>query len=345
MDIGLALASGKLKLTEKVAESLYQCTLCGGCEVMCKTQMDMEALKVLTELREMCVRAGVGLPQHKAFVESIEKNGNPFGEPHEKRFAWMPREVKPVPKADVVYFVGCTTAYRRREIARATVRVLNAAGIKFAVLGPEEYCCGKPAQKKGYRDVAKKMIERNIETVNKIGAKTLVTSCPGCYMSFTIHADEYSDVRKEFEVLHLSQFVDSLMNEGRLKFKKRLDLKVTYHDPCELARLAKPWKPGDEALGDVNNYETPRKILKSIPGLELVEMERIKEYAYCCGSEVGWAFPDFLMWTSNHRLEEAKATGAEAVVSWCPTCSNNFKHAAKGQIKVYDVAEIIEKAL
>ena len=122
-------------------------------------------------------------------------------------------------------------------------------------------------------------------------------------------------------------------------------MKITYHDPCDLARLAQPWKPGDLALGNVENYETPRKILTSIPGVELVEMDRIKEYAYCCGSEVGWAFSDFLMSTSHRRLEEARATGAEAIVSWCPTCSNNFKHAAKGQIKVYDAAEIIQMVL
>ena len=345
MDIGLALISGKLKMTQKLAESLYQCTLCGACDVMCKTQNDMEPLRVIRELREICVDLGFGLPQHKAFIESMKNYGNPFGKPNEKRFAWMPKEVEPLPKADVVYFVGCTTAYLRPEIARASVKVLNSAGVKFAVLGSEEYCCGKPAYKQGYTEVAKEMIERNIRIINEMGAKVLVTSCPGCYTSFNEFADDYSDVKKEFEVLHLSHFVDSLIDEGKLKFTKSVNLKVTYHDPCELGRLSKKWTPGTEVLGDPRNYEIPRKILKSIPGLELVEMERIKEYSYCCGSDVGWAFPDFLMRTSRHRLEEARATGAEAIVSWCPTCINNFKHAARGRIRVYDVAEIIEKAL
>lgn len=345
MDIGLAFIAGKLEMTEKLAESLYQCTLCGACDVMCKTQNDMEPLKVIRELREICVNLGYGLPQHKAFIESMEKHGNPFGKPNEKRFEWMPMEVMPVPKADVVYFVGCTTAYLRPEIARATVKILKAAGVDFTVMGPEEYCCGKPAYKQGYTNVAKKMIEHNIKIINEMGAKTLLTSCPGCYTSFTEFADDYSDVKKRFEVLHLSHFVDSMMDEGQLKFVKSVNMKVTYHDPCELGRLSKKWTPGDDVLGDPRNYEIPRKILKSIPGLELVEMERVKEYSYCCGTDVGWAFKDFLFHTSENRLQEALATGASALVSWCPTCINNFKHVAKGRMRVYDAAEIIENAL
>jgi Fe-S oxidoreductase len=164
-------------------------------------------------------------------------------------------------------------------------------------------------------------------------------------MALTIDADEITDVKRNFEVLHASQYFNRLMDQGKMNLKNQVDLKVTYHDPCELARLAKPWKPGDDAIGDVENYENPRKLLQSVPGLELVEMDRTKECAYCCGSETGWAFPDFLTWTSNKRLEEAKATGAEAIVSWCPTCINNFKHAAKGQIKVFDMAELIQRTL
>jgi len=345
MDIGLALASGKLKLTNRLVESLYQCTLCGACDVMCKTQNDMEPLKVLIELREICVLAGFELPEHKAFIDSINKYGNPFGQPPEKRYIWMPKDVYQVQSAEILYFAGCTTSYLRREIARATVKIMQNVGIKFKVLGSNEFCCGKPAYKQGYIQIAKKMIEHNIKAINNMGVKLVVTSCPGCYTSFSIFADEYSKVKRKFEVLHFSQFVDQLMDEGKITFEKNVELKATYHDPCELGRLSKAWRPGDDILGDPKNYETPRKILNRIPGLQLVEMERIKEYSYCCGSDAGWAFPDFVLRTSIHRLEEAKSTGAEAIITWCPTCANNFLHASRGQIKIYDAAQIIQMAM
>ncbi|MEM2914377.1 MAG: (Fe-S)-binding protein, partial [Candidatus Bathyarchaeia archaeon] len=329
-------------LDDGLVRSFYQCTLCGACDVMCKTQNDMEPLKVLEELREISVSAGFGLPEHKAFIDNINKYGNPFGQPAEKRYAWMPKNVKSLSNPEIIYFAGCATAYLTREIARATTKLMSTMGIEFAVMGSDEFCCGKPAYKQGYINVAKNMIEHNIKKINKLGAKVLVTSCPGCYTSFTIFADEYSKIKRKFEVLHISHLINQLIDEGKTALTKNVDLKVTYHDPCELGRLSKKWKPGDDFIGNPKNYEIPRKILKSIPGLQFVEMERIKEYAYCCGSDAGWAFPDFVLRTSKHRLEEAKDTGAEAIITWCPTC---FRHAARGQIKVYDASQIILMAL
>jgi len=346
MDIGIAILTGKLKVSQKVAEILYKCTLCGGCDVMCKDTMDMEPVKVFEALREICVKEGVGpLPQHKRFIESIEKNFNPYNEPHEKRLEWMPKDVKPAEKADVVYFVGCTSAYRRPEIAQATVRILKAAKVDFMMLHPEEYCCGGTALRVGVRDLAKKMIEHNIEAINKSGAKTVVTSCAGCYNMFNVKAREITNMKMNFKVLHITELIDSLIKEGRIKFTRELGLKVTYHDPCHLGRLSEPWTPG-KPVG-VKHYEIPRRILSRIPGVELVEMERIKENAWCCGAGGGVkaAYPEFAEWTAKERIEEAKTTGAEALVSSCPFCKTNLKDAAEDEMKIYDITELILQAI
>jgi len=143
------------------------------------------------------------------------------------------------------------------------------------------------------------------------------------------------------------EFIDRLIKEGRIKFSKVLPMTVTYHDPCHMGRRADVYVPGKAIMG---LYDPPRDILKSIPGVELVEMYRIKEYAWCCGAGGGVkeGYPDFSDWTARERVEEAKATGAEAIVTACPWCEGNFMDAINGKgekIKVYDVVELVRRAI
>jgi Fe-S oxidoreductase len=164
------------------------------------------------------------------------------------------------------------------------------------------------------------------------------------------------------------EFMDRLIKQGKIKFSKAVPMKVTYHDPCHLGRQGEPYVPwsGKEKKirgqmvvyeprkprynGAWGVYEPPRSVIKAIPGIELVEMERIKEYAWCCGAGGGVldAYPDFSLWTAVERIEEAKSTGAEAIVSACPWCESNFTHAVKAtnvKMKVYDIVELIQQAL
>jgi Fe-S oxidoreductase len=172
----------------------------------------------------------------------------------------------------------------------------------------------------------------------------------------------------DFEVVHISQFLDQLMKEGKIKLGVKNPMRVTYHDPCNLGRLGEhylPWKgvekilpgpivsfdpPKPERHGMQGEYESPRNLLRSIPGIQLVEMERIKGAAWCCGAGGGVidSYPDFATWTARKRLEEAKSTGAEAIVTACPWCNRMFKDAVKESginIKVFDVVELVNQAI
>ena len=189
-----------------------------------------------------------------------------------------------------------------------------------------------------------KSAEINIEAWTKAGVKTVVTSCSDCYHAFK---RLYPKLGSKFEVLHTVEFIDHLIKEGKIKFTKTVPMTVTYHDPCHLGRQGEPYVPWEGEEKKIRNqivvyeprkpryngawgvYDPPRNVLKSIPGLELVEMERIREYAWCCGAGGGVreAYPDFANWTATERIEEAKSTGAEAIVSACPWCERNFMDA------------------
>jgi Fe-S oxidoreductase len=217
----------------------------------------------------------------------------------------------------------------------------------------------------GYKGEFTKFAENATELWKAAGIKTVVTSCGDCFHAFT---RLYPPLGSHFEVLHTVQYLDRLIKEGKIKFTKKIPLRVTYHDPCHLGRQGESWEPWEgkekKILGQVVVYEprkpryngangvydAPRNVLKSIPGIELVEMERNREYAWCCGAGGGVkeAYPDFSNWTATERIEEAKSTGAEAIVTACGWCESNFSEAIKiagNKMKVFDVAELVQQAL
>ena len=243
--------------------------------------------------------------------------------------------------------------------------LLASAGVDIGIMGKDEACCGGRAYRMGYRGEFTQCAEKNIEAWTKAGVKTVVTSCADCYYAFK---RLYPTVGSKFEVLHTVEFVDRLIKQGKMKFSKMIPMKVTYHDPCHLGRQGEPYVPwnGKEKKirgqmviyeprkprynGACGVYDQPRSILKAIPGIELVEMERIREYAWCCGAGGGVidAYPDFSSWTARERIEEAKSTGAEAMVSACPWCESNFISAVKAnneKMKVYDIVELVQQAI
>lgn len=365
MEIGKLILDGKLSFEGKLQHILYSCILCGFCDYACKwTHANAEVLDIILELRAKSVETGKGpMPQHKVIAENIAKHHNVYGRPNEERFNWISSETKPSEKADIVYFAGCTTSYLKPQIAQATTKILKAAGIDFMMLGPEEYCCGAILWQTGQRERAKELMQHNVNVIKRTGAKTLLVSCAHCYGTFK---REYPKVvgTLDFEVLHISELMKNLIDGGKLKLSKRIDLRVTYHDPCWLGRLGETYihwegeigflgvtKPPKKWLfGSRGVYDPPREVLKAIPGLELVEMERNREIAWCCGAGGGVkeAFPDLALWTAKERLEEAKDVAAEAIVSCCPHCAINFERAiaeSKESMKYYDLTELVLKAL
>ncbi len=367
MRIGLALAEGRLDYSDELLRILYACTLCGACDVGCKRNLDLEIELTLEALRIKAVKDGKGpMPEHKKIAQNILTRHNRFGVPHENRRKWLPEGIKPSPKADVLYFVGCSASYTSPEIARATVKILNASGTPFMLM-PDEWCCGNVLYSVGMIDEAQALARRNIEAVKQTGATTLLTSCAEGYRMWKVDYPKLLNMSTAdlgFKVVHLVELVDELIKKGALKLTKRLDLKLTYHDSCSLSRLSEPWIPWEGKRGQwgmvspplerrrgTNGvYQPPRDILKAIPGVELVEMPRMRENAFCCGAGRGTkeAFPDFALWAARQRLEEVKEVGAEAIVSACPWCKENFAQAVSKNgegLKVLDISEIILAAI
>lgn len=365
MRIVPALLDGRLDFTPTVADVTYQCQMCGSCDAGCKRNLDLEIGMVLETLRAECVKRGIGPPQPlKKIAQAIEDGHNSYGAAHEKRFRWLPSNIKPAEKADVVYFAGCS-AYVHPEIPQATVRILDAAKTDFMIM-PDEWCCGYPLYSTGQVDAFRKQVEHNLEIIRKSGAKTVLFSCAQGYKTLKVDYPKVLGISTAdlgFEVLHLVEYVDQLLKDDKLRFNSRVDMKVTYHDSCNLGRLSEPWVHWEGTRGDwgildppkkfrrgVNGiYEQPRNILKSIPGIELVEMPRARDNAWCCGAGGGVrdAFRDFALWTAGERLEEVKLTGAEAIVSGCPYCKENFTEAINSRgdkVKAYDISELILRA-
>ncbi|MBP2625731.1 MAG: hdrD 4 [Firmicutes bacterium] len=366
MRIGLGVQDGKLEWTDKLVEILYACTLCGACDVGCKRNLDLEVELTLEALRIKAVKEGAGpMPAQKKIAKNIELKGNHFGN-SEPRLKWLTKDIKVADKADVVYFVGCSSAYANPEIAQATAKIFNAAGTSFMLM-KDEKCCGNTVYSVGMYDEAKKIAQENIAAVKATGAKTLVTSCAECYRMWKVDYPKLLDISTEelgFEVIHLIEFADKAVAEGKLKLTKPVDMRFTYHDACSVSRLCDPWKPykGERGWmgmiypgllrrrGRHGLYKQSRNLLNAIPGAEFVELIRVRENSFCCGGGRGTkeAFPEFAQFAANHRMEEVKAVGAEVLVSACPWCKNNFAQSAKAgdeNIKVMDIAEIILAAV
>lgn len=334
-----ALLEGRINWTERVRHIVHTCMLCGFCSVWgpvigrCGEQeMAFEKLK------EECVEVGGGpMPGQAKFAKSIEDNHNPFSEPHEIRRSWLPSDVGKVPtEGELIYFVGCSSSYRKQEIAKATVRILRKLGIEFAIL-KDEWCCGDPLFRTGQAKAGITTLSHTLAAIRDAGAKKVIFSDPGCYMAVA-NAHKYGLGELGFEVMHTTELLAPLLKEGKLKLNKEFKEKLTYHDPCHLGR-------------HMHVYEPPRDLLKAIPGVELVEMYRNRLEAWCCGSGCGIMepdFPDFASWTGLKRLAEVDSMGIKTVVTACPWCKDEFENInskEKKDVKTYDVMELVAKAM
>lgn len=368
--IALAMLEKKFDYNENILNIAYNCQMCGACDVSCKYVMDLEVLEPINEFRIKCIEDGHVPQALSKVINSLRKQGTMVPGSKASRANWAGKlKVKDITKekAEVIYHAGCRTCYDRDfwGIAQANIKLMQKAKVDVGIMGNEEACCGGRAYQMGFKEDFLKQAERNMGVFEKSGAKILVTGCAECYQAFKVLYDKFG-MKGKFEILHTSEFFDRLIKEGKLKPSKQVNMKVTYHDPCHLGRLGESyihWKgipiPGYQKRynppkklrrGTFGVYEPARDILKSIPGLQLVEMERIKEYAWCCGAGGGVyeVNPDFAVWTANERITEAAETGAEAIVTACPWCVRIFKDTLQKngrKIKIYDVVELLEKSI
>ena len=345
MLIARGVANGVLKLDDDdMRERIYACTGCLSCEQQCGVYHHQHIFEIVQALRTEAVTQGNLNPAYMVMVDSLKKDDNVFGKPKAERGEWAKDlKIKDAgkEKVDVVYHAGCMLSFDPElwEVPRSAIRLLKAAGMDIGIMGKEESCCGGRAYEIGYMGEFTKYAEHFIETFNSLGVSRVVTSCSDGYSTFK-KLYPGVNIEMKFEVRHMVEYLDELIKEKKLKFTKKVPMKVTYHDPCHLGRH----------LGDNGVYEAPRDVLKSIPGIKLVEMERNKENAWCCGAGAGvsQANTDLALWTASERLKEARATGATALVTACPWCERNFKDAVKEygeKIEIYDIAEIANKAL
>lgn len=340
--IGRGLQEGALTLEDDdVLERLYTCTACRACDQNCGNLISGHIVDVIESLRQMAVSAGCTLPAHQIMIESLRKNDNVLERPKEERGAWAEGlNLKNLTQdgIDVAFRVGCLLSLdpEMRGSALAALKLLRKAGVEVGIEGKDEVCCGGRAYEIGQVSEFTKYAEHNIEAYNDARVSTVVVYCADG-LSHLKFLYPKLNIKMNFEVLHLVEYLDRLIQESKIKFTREVPMKVTYHDPCHLGRYA-------------GVYEAPRNILRCIPGIELVEMERSREHSWCCGAGGGvkQEYPEFSLWSAEERIKEAKGTGATALVTSCPWCERNFKDAIKEygeNIEVFDINEIAAQAV
>jgi Fe-S oxidoreductase len=370
--LALGLINKEYPMTDTIVDVIHTCTSCGSCDITCKiTRYNLEPLDHNIELKAEAVRQGKTLPAQKKMMEQLAKEKTMIpGKVNADRGKWLKdTKVKDVlkEKVQVLFFPGCKFSYDDApgKSALSALKILLKSGVDAGVMGSADMCCAGRAYQMGFQDDFVKNAEANIKAFAKADVKTIVTPCSDCYHTFK---RQYAKLGMKIEVLHTVEYLDRLIQEGKLKFTKSIPMTVTYHDPCHLGRLGEPYVPWEgkekKILKQVHTwepkrpryngaygiYEPPRNILRAIPGINLVEMERIREYTWCCGAGGGCSetYPEFSNWTAGERISEANATGAEALVTACPWCESNFHGAVDEngkKIKVLDIVELIEWAL
>jgi heterodisulfide reductase subunit D len=328
------------------AYSLYECSTCGQCAVVCPAGID--TVNLWENIRQLLVQAGYGpLDNHKVLTKSVKSYDNPWQQPRQGRTKWArsakkkglikdnPRDIKKIP-GSVLLFLGCTAVYNSyvQQVAINTVNILEALDIDYGCLGGAEKCCGSVLLRVGDPEYYR-LAQENINEFHKLGIKTLITSCAGCFKTIKQDYPRVDDL--QFEVLHTVEYLKRLVDQGILKFPHRVERKVTYHDPCHLGRAT-------------GVFEAPRQIMHSIPGLELIEMERIKEFSRCCGAGGGVkaGFPEVQEKISLARIREAESTGAEELISACPFCFAGLQvgiKALNSHLVMKDVTSLVAEAL
>jgi len=328
-------------ISEIERDEIWRCTTCGKCPQRCPR--DVKQIDDMIALRRMATGYGVfhgSVKPYRAISSALSAQGNPFNEDRKTRADWAQGlNVKPFKEGmEILYFPCCYCSYdpRLKKVAQATVNILTKAGVDFGILGEKENCCGESIRKTGNEEVFRKLARENIKTFIDNGVKKILVSSPHCYHTFK---NEYPEFKVNFEVVHISQYVFQLIDEGRLTLSKEYAKKVTYHDPCYLGRHN-------------GVYDEPRGSLKKTPGLELVELPEARVDSLCCGMGGGrvWAETEKHERFSNIRIEQAIELGAQVLATACPYCITALEDSRlvtnhADDIEVKDITEIIQEVM
>jgi Fe-S oxidoreductase len=328
-------------LTEIESEDIWRCTTCGKCPQRCPR--DVKQIESGVALRRIATEYGVfpkSVTPIRTAVGSLIGEGNPLSEERKTRAKWAEGlSVNAFTEdMEILYFPGCYPSYdpRSKKIARATATILNKAGVEFGILGSKENCCGESIRKTGDEELFRRLAKENIKTFVDNGVKKILVTSPHCYHTFK---NEYPEFMVHFEVVHITQYLSELVNEGRIELNQEYLKKVTYHDPCYLGRHN-------------GIFDEPREVLKKVPGLDLIEMAECRIDSLCCGGGGGriWMETPKEERFSDLRLKQAVSAGAEVLVTSCPYCITNFEDSRLNlengeSLEIKDITEIIQEAI
>ncbi len=328
-------------MTDIESEEIWRCTTCGSCPQQCPR--DVRQIESGVSLRRLATEYDIfpnAVKPLRAVSASLTGAGNPLGEDRNHRADWAEGlGVKSfTEEMELLYFPGCYLSYdpRLKKVARATAGILNKAGVAYGILGAKENCCGESIRKTGNEDLFKRLARENIKTFIDSGVKRIVVSSPHCYHTFV---NEYPEFMVHFEVVHFSQLLGELIQDGRLTLSGDFTRRVTYHDPCYLGRHN-------------GVYDEPRDILKGISGLELLEMTESRKTSLCCGGGGGRIWMETVKGErfSDLRVLQAIDSGAEVLATACPYCIANFEDSRLGlgddqSLEIKDIAEIVYETI
>ena len=323
-------------------EALWDCLTCGACVQECP--VGVEHIDMIVDMRRNLTMEQAQIPESGMnALMSMEQRGHPWRGTTYTRTDWAEGLDVPTlaqhPTAEVLFWVGCTAALEKRSqsVARSMASVLKRAGVDFAILGDEEGCTGDPARRMGNEYLYQIMAQQNIETFTRYDVKKIVTICPHCFNTIK---NEYPHLGGNYQVLHYSEFVADLIADGKLKPLVTIDTILTYHDSCYLGRHN-------------GVYDAPREIAEAIPGLQLREMEKCRDRAFCCGAGGGHMWMDESRGRRiNHiRTDQVLETGADTVGVSCPFCLQMFEEgiqsseSAPSGTRAKDLLELLEESL
>ena len=333
--------AGEQKMGSVSETTLWSCTTCKACMEECP--VTIEHVPAIVNMRQSLVMMESKFPKElTAVYKNLENNFNPWGIGHSSRADFLKelgvKTAEEKPDFEILYWVGCAGSFddRNKKVTAAMVKLLREAGVNFAVLGLEEKCNGEIARRTGNEYLFKMLADENIATLKKYNVKKIVTQCPHCFNTLK---HDYAQLGCNLDVSHHSQFLNSLVSEGRIKVNKKNGSEIVYHDSCFLGRYNMI-------------YEEPRALLRSVSDKALLEMERSYSRSFCCGAGGGnmWYEVEFGKRINIERFEQAQSANAELIAVGCPFCMAMFDDAARVKgvqenVKIKDIAEVISESL
>ena len=324
-------------------EVIWDCTTCGACVQACP--VNIEHIDHILDMRRNLVMGESRFPKEmQSALQNMENTGNPWGQPPQSRLDWTqgtskqePLEIphiSEVENAEVLFWVGCAGAFddRNKKVVYALATLLQKAEVRFGVLGPDEACTGDPARRMGAEYIYQMLAEQNIEALKENKVKKIVTACPHCFNTIF---NEYPQFGGTFEVIHHTEFLAQLVDQGRLHPSVPLNEAVTYHDPCYNSRHNDVWRGA-------------REVIESIPGTKYQELHRHGHSTFCCGAGGGrmWMEERMGKKVNTERTDEALASASDTLAVGCPFCNIMLSDGvqerhADGQMKVRDIAQIL----